>query len=433
MDLPAGVAYWRAYGLSGDMVGCTPSPVWEFFVNRRNADGPDTSWGTVLDINEDGYADLAAVEYNAAHLYYGGPQGPSTTPSETISTPSTSTASAGDVDGDGFGDMLIYTVNEVVVRRGSSTGTVATASLLDESLSDLPAPLGDLNRDGYGDIGVPVLSSLYVYYGSASGIVNVPTVISNPGPPNFTSFGYSRSAGDVNGDGYGDVIIGYEAGGNALGQGRAFVYLGGPQGVSTSPATTLYSPAGETYGMWVNGGGDVNGDGYADVLVGALGPAREPEVYVYLGSSTGVDVSPQAKLTIPTQWGDIKADVMMTAFDANGDGYWDVVLGAWLDDHAYVFMGGPGGVDETAAATLSNGSDHGLFGFGLSGGDTNGDGYEDLAIGAPSAPTPGPGRIYLFDGSSSGVTTTPKATFTPPPASAFANFGYSIALSTSGS
>jgi hypothetical protein len=283
-DLPAGVAYWRAYGRSGDSVGCTPSPVWEFFVNRRNADGPDTSWGTVNDVNEDGYADLSTIESVGGVIYYGAPAGPSTTPSELVPCNPLIGAmlGAGDVDGDGFGDVatigIANNVSSVAIRRGSPNGTVAGFATVDGIvLTGGPAPLGDVNRDGYGDVGFPqgqiggFNSGLQVYYGSPSGLdVARSTYISNPGPPSI-EFGYARSAGDVNADGYADVIVGYEPADYLTpGLGLAFVYLGGPSGIGTTPATTLHSPPQDHFGIWVNGGGDVNGDGYADVLVAAL-------------------------------------------------------------------------------------------------------------------------------------------------------------------
>mgnify|MGYP003380233723 CR=1 FL=1 len=75
-------------------------------------------------------------------------------------------------------------------------------------------------------------------------------------PTGSTRFGYSvSSAGDVNGDSYGDVIVG------SYGSDTAYVYLGGPSGLSASP-TTLRSPSGGHFGYSVAGVGDVNGDGY---------------------------------------------------------------------------------------------------------------------------------------------------------------------------
>ena len=89
--------------------------------------------------------------------------------------------------------------------------------------------------------------------------------------------------GDVNGDGYADVVVG--AYGYSSGTGRAYVYLGGASGLAAAPATTLTGEAATDYfGMSVATAGDVNGDGYADVVVGAQGYSSDTgRAYVYPG------------------------------------------------------------------------------------------------------------------------------------------------------
>ncbi len=87
-------------------------------------------------------------------------------------------------------------------------------------------------------------------------------------------FGISvATAGDVNGDGYADVIVGAPEYDNGVtNEGRAYVYLGDASGLATSPAWTAESrQAGSYFGGCVATAGDVNGDGYADVIVGASG------------------------------------------------------------------------------------------------------------------------------------------------------------------
>jgi len=114
------------------------------------------------------------------------------------------------------------------------------------------------------------------------------------------SFGSAvASAGDVNNDGYDDVIVGSPGYANGqTNEGRALVYLGGPTGPAATPVWDKESnQIGGLYGQSVAGAGDVNGDGYDDVIVGA--PGIPPPVgyaygwaYLYLGNSTGVDASP---------------------------------------------------------------------------------------------------------------------------------------------
>src|SRR4030095_963467 len=110
-------------------------------------------------------------------------------------------------------------------------------------------------------------------------------------------------AGDVNGDGYDDVIVGaplYDAGEND--EGAAVVFLGSATGVAdgrppTAAARLESNQAGANLGQVVAGAGDVNGDGYDDVVVGAAyydaGELDEGAVFVFLGSATGIaDGSP---------------------------------------------------------------------------------------------------------------------------------------------
>ena len=103
------------------------------------------------------------------------------------------------------------------------------------------------------------------------------------------------TAGDVNGDGYADVIVGapyYDNG--QTDEGRAYVYHGSAAGLSTSAAWTAESDqAGARFGWWVGTAGDVNGDGYADVIVGARtydnGQIDEGRVFVYHGGAAGLE------------------------------------------------------------------------------------------------------------------------------------------------
>ncbi|MDP2308507.1 MAG: MopE-related protein [Pseudomonadota bacterium] len=105
------------------------------------------------------------------------------------------------------------------------------------------------------------------------------------------------SAGDVNGDGYGDVVVGaYAYDNGSTDEGRAYVYLGSSSGLATSEAWTAESDqSGAYFGRSATSAGDVNGDGYGDVVVGAYlydnGSTDEGRAYVYLGSSSGLATS----------------------------------------------------------------------------------------------------------------------------------------------
>ena len=106
------------------------------------------------------------------------------------------------------------------------------------------------------------------------------------------------SAGDVNGDGYGDVIVGaFEHDNGQTNEGRAYVYLGSAAGLGTVPAWTAESDrSGARFGISVATAGDVNADGYSDVIVGAhrysQGQLGEGRTFLYLGSATGPAATP---------------------------------------------------------------------------------------------------------------------------------------------
>ena len=105
-------------------------------------------------------------------------------------------------------------------------------------------------------------------------------------------FGYSVStAGDVNGDGYSDVIVGAyfnDAGGSNAG--RTYIYYGGSIFNNIADVTLTGAAAGDYFGHSVSTAGDVNGDGYSDVIVGAYGndaaEINAGRAYIYFGGAS---------------------------------------------------------------------------------------------------------------------------------------------------
>jgi hypothetical protein len=242
------------------------------------------------------------------------------------------------VDNDGYDDVLVGASNysgltgRAYLFPGSATGVATTAAttLTVEGTFDYFARslsgAGDVNGDGYADVmvGVPryddSVGRAYVYLGSESGVVTAtPTILSGGADSVFFGGGLS-GAGDVNGDGYADVIVG------AYGYdddypGRAFVYAGSARGLATTAETTLVGEWDASFGYAVADAGDVNGDGYGDVIVGAdASRGYEGAAYVYLGygDADGDGVA----ATVDCDDTDASVGPASTRYvDADGDGH----------------------------------------------------------------------------------------------------------------
>ena len=450
--LPKGVLFWRAFGRSGGAIGQTASPTWELTVGARDAP-VDTSWGTTPDVNGDGYADvLVTAPYAAGNvfLYLGGPSGLASSPQTVLSNGPGVVASAGDVNGDGYADVI-----------ASAQGSAAylylggAAGLSSSPAATLPAPqgggafgvrvqsAGDVNGDGYSDVivGDNAWCRAYVYYGGAAGLSSSPSVVLSGA--SGSGLGHSvDGAGDVNGDGFADVIVSVpDVNSN---NGQIYLYLGSATGLATSPTLTIDCPAGSYGGCRMAGAGDVNGDGYADMVVGLNNiNGSVGQAYVYLGGAAGLALSPAVTLVGPeTNVGDAFGRWVAPAGDLNGDGYADVVVGADAEDDrsigpdggltqpagwVHVYLGSATGPASSPTVTLTGPDGAGSwFGRCVNGaGDVNGDGYGDLIVGAEAYDTGGPGWAHLYLGTSTGVASSPAATLTGP--SAGSHFGVSVA------
>lgn len=205
-------------------------------------------------------------------------------------------------------------------------------------------------------------------------------------------FGFSvANAGDVNGDGYEDIIIGAPSSYN--GRGAAYIFFGGPE-MSNFNATIL---TGEDncyhFGNSVSGAGDVNGDGYDDVIVGAPGYYTNSgdtvgAAYIYFGGSP-MDDYWDVKL-VGEQAGDRFGFSVSRAGNVNHDDYADVIVGApYYNDGskaqvgaAYIFLGG-NSMDSVYDVKMVGENDGDEFGYSVSGGNVNGDLYTEVIVGAP--------------------------------------------------
>ncbi len=395
--------------------------------------------GGAGDVDGDGYDDVVVSADDDSYVYHGSSSGVSSTATSTLT--GDVVAGAGDVNGDGYGDVIVgescYSscTGRAYVHHGSSSGVSETAtSTLDGQTSydyfgSAVAGAGDVNRDGYDDVVVGAYSygstgRAYVYHGSATG-VSTSAAKTLTGGGNYQFGDAVSAAGDVNGDGYDDIIVGAYY--YTSSTGAAYVYLGSATGVTTSGATTLVGQvSGDKFGESIAAAGDVDGDGFDDILVGATGYGSDNgRAYLYAGDYTGLSTAASATLT-----GDAASDKLGSAVagagDVNGDGYDDVILGAQgCSTNAgcvYVYHGSSAGIT-TATRTLTGEAESDLFGCAVAGaGDVDGDGFADVIVGATGYSSTG--RAYIYHGSSPGIAGQEDQTITGESAN---YLGYSVA------
>ena len=230
------------------------------------------------------------------------------------------------------------------------------------------------------------------------------------------------SAGDVNGDGYDDVIVGapYLANPTDM-EGRVYVFLGSATGLGTSPVWTAESNLEEAMlGSSVGSAGDVNGDGYDDIIVGAYtysnGQQGEGAAFIWFGSATGLGPNgTPANADWMVEGNQIDAAMgtsVDTAGDVNNDGYDDVIVGAPGYNNkgvAFVYYGSASGLSTTPSWTAEP-NQACSFSYSVStAGDVNGDGYDDIIIGAPAywnSTYTSHGAAFVYYGSASGLSTS---------------------------
>jgi hypothetical protein len=224
---------------------------------------------------------------------------------------------------------------------------------------------------------------------------NVPRCCIIEGDQLNIQFGWSvNAAGDVNGDGYADVIVGAPPCSNVEPcEGRIFVYYGSANGLE---ATSFWAAKGSgRFGYSVNSAGDVNGDGFADLIVSAHDSG---EVFVYYGSSTGLHA---ARLWTTRDFGWFGCSVGI-AGDINRDGFDEVIIGAPYADEVHVYYGSLNGLDAANILTIQG---EGGFGCAVSiVEDINGDDYADVVIGAPDNDHK-KGKLFVYYGSTDRMTS----------------------------
>ena len=343
-----------------------------------------------------------------------------------------SVSSAGDVNGDGYDDLIIGArfadpngdrsgETYIVYGGASAPGTDGVLDLgaldgtngfiltgIDEGDRSgfSVSAAGDVNGDGYDDLiigagyadpnGDSNAGETYIVYGGARapGTDGVLDLSDLDGTNGFTLTGIDRGdrsgisvsfAGDVNGDGYDDLIIGagYADPNGDNRAGETYLVYGGASAPGTDGVLDLSSLNGangfiltgidvaDFSGRSVSSAGDVNGDGYDDLIIGAGGAGFDGETYIVYGGARApgrdgvldlgaLDGTNGFTLT-GIDFGDFSGSSVSSAGDVNGDGYDDLIIGAWGADpngenaagETYVIYGGATGTESLTPVTAS--------------------------------------------------------------------------------
>ena len=248
---------------------------------------------------------------------------------------------------------------------------------------------------------------VWIFAGSADGLAPSP-VASLHGEDVFYSFGASVAGGDANGDGYADVLVGAPQYDSYTG--CAYLYAGSASGLESDPVLVAEAPSGGWYGGVVALAGDANGDGLADPAVAAPSANGRGCTYVMLGASGWPDGSEQDEVCGPGA--SYTGTTLAWVGDVNSDGFDDLLAGAPGYDassgRAYLYMGSSDGIETRTSATLRTSVDEDQLGASLAGaGDVDADGYDDVVVGVPYANTY-EGAALVYQGHPDGLIGRPS-------------------------
>lgn len=456
-------AVGRVLVYHGSAAGITTTAAWtKSYNDSQKYSHLGTSVSNAGDVNNDGFDDVicGAPNYRTdvptgykgrAYVFLGSPTGLSTTANKTFTGTSSSylgksVSDAGDVNGDGFDDIIygvpeydnIYSNEEgaFFIYAGSATG-ISNTIIYSKIGTQTSGQLGqyvsgncDINNDGFADVicSSPRFDLTYidqgfvnVVYGRSGAFTSIPGNWHYESNLNDSHIGYGLATGDINGDGKSDLIAGGLNDGILGSNGSANIFYGTSTGLPAAPNFQTSGVSNENLGVNSNIGGDVNGDGFDEVLVPAYnysdgGYAGGGQIIVYYGSISGVSLA--NKWTYDGNAASLYLGTPAScAGDVNGDGYDDILVSAYGysngeagEGAVYCFYGSSTGLPASPNIILEGNQSNAGFGTATSGaGDLNGDGYDDIAIAAINYDNGSvdEGAVFIYLGSPTGLHSTP--------------------------
>lgn len=350
-------------------------------------------------------------------------------------------AALGDINADGYPDIAVgaprydidaYRGGAVFLYLGRASGYpaspdwVAGGDVSGMRFGSAIAGIGDVNADGYDDFAVgayryfgsgPEMGRVYIFHGSAESPSDTPIVVIEGDQAN-ARLGWSLDgAGDLNDDGYDDLVVGapFYDGVAGINSGMVMVFPGSAEGIQTTPLWTRsgVSQAAQL-GYDVAGVGDIDNDGHNDILVGAPGYTVDEAALGAAELIHGGTSGTVASMIVGPADGSAFGRSVAPGGDVNNDGFGDLLIGAPLTSAgrggSWVYCGGPNDSFDPCwhvAGQVAGGQ----LGYAVDGGvDVNADGCPDLLVGAPgnTADQREEGSVFVYFGTCGGVLPWPS-------------------------